>query len=122
MASGDIPQGLAVDVHLKVYDASNCFEFPEGYTSHSQVYEVCVCATQDFPLNGLQLSLTNFRRPRGRERCCVMEASRVPFKLEKRLTPKFIFSEIQGQRFHSHNTTVDFFLRTSSCYFAMAGT
>ena len=122
MTSGDIPQGLEVDIHLKVYDASNRFEFPQRYTSHSQVYEVCVCATQDFPLNGLQLSLTNFRQPRGRERCCVMEASRVPSKWKKSLTPKYTFSEIQGQRFHSRNTTVDFSLRTSSCYFAMAGT
>lgn len=122
MASGNMPEGLEVDIQVKLYDASDCFVYPQGYTLCSHVYEICVSTTQDIPLSDVQLSLTNFRQPRGRERCCIMEASRVPTKWESNLTPKYTFSEMQGQRFHSRNTTMDFSLTTSSCYLAIAGT
>ena len=122
MSPGHVPEGLEVEIQMKLYDASDRFVYPQGYTLCSDVYEVCVSATRDFPLNGVQLTLAKFRQPRGRERCCVMEASCVPSKWESNLTPKYTFSEMRGQTCHSRNTPVDFSLTTSSCYLAIAGT
>ena len=119
--TGHVPQGLEVDFQLKVYNASDCFDFQQGYTLCSQVYEICVSATQRFPLNHVRLTLTLVRRLGILERCYIMEALRIPTKWESNFTPKYTFRDTERE-FNLCHPTVEFSLRSSSCYLAIAGT
>ena len=119
---GAIPEGQEGVVGMRVYDgmSASCFDYPHEYTLCSSVYEIYISTSQQSPPDGVQVSLTNFKKPRGGARLCVMEASRDPSRWNADLTPVYSFREVKGLQFQPEATSVELNLSTFGCYLFLA--
>ena len=124
VSPGAIPEGQEGVVGMRVYGgmSASCFEYPHEYTLCSSVYEIYISTSQHSPAEGVRVSLTNFKQPRGGARLCVMEASLDPSSWNAdNITPVYSFREVEGLQFQPGATSVDLILSTFGCYLFLAG-
>ena len=120
---GAILEGQDGVIAMRVYDgmSASCFDYPHEYTLCSSVYEIYISTSQPSPPEGVQVSLTNFKQPRGGARLCVMEASRDPSRWSPDLSPVYSFKEVDGLHLQLGAMSVDLNLSTFGCYLFLAG-
>ena len=116
-----IPDDQEVKVRVNIYDASKPeFSFPEGFSTKSYVYKIRVATTHESLISGIQITLTNFPRPQGREFVHVLEASNNPTKWGANFAPEFRFSQVEESRFQLRGS-VKIAIRSTTCYLVIAG-
>ena len=118
----DIPDDQKVEVGVNLYHASKPeFSFPEEVSTKSYVYQIRVSPTDESLINGIHVTLTNFPQPQDRQQMCILEAPGNPSRWGANLTPEFKFSRVEASRFQLHDRAGSVAIRSTTCYFAIAG-